>query len=166
MGLYGRRVEDPINAYIDRTVAHAHPDADQIRAAERNADTTYHHAEHARRELDAIVYADLRPHRRAAHTPDPTGRLAAVADELAAVERDLRTVSTRVEALNSEPSIRTLPSGELDGEHQRWAADRVARQESASREAQQRWQSRQERRRIEPPSPSRSTPGHGWGFGR
>ena len=114
MGLYGRRVEDPINAYIDRTVADAHPDADQIRAAERDADTTYHHAEQARRELDGIVYAELRPHRRAAHTPDPTGRLTTITDELAGVERDLRTTTARVEALTSEPRIRTLPGGGLE----------------------------------------------------
>ena len=74
--------------------------------------------------------------------------------------------TARVQGLNGEPSLRTLTVGELDGEHQRWAADRVARQEAASREAQQRWQTRQERRRIEPPSPSRSTPDHRKGIGR
>ena len=31
MWLHGRRVEDPINAFVARTVADAHPDADQIR---------------------------------------------------------------------------------------------------------------------------------------
>jgi exodeoxyribonuclease V alpha subunit len=166
MWLHGRRVEDPINAYVARQVADAHPDADQIRAAERDAHTAYDHAQRSRTQLDAAMHAELQPYGRAAHTRDAAGRLAALADELAGVERELRTVPARVEALNGEPSLRTLAVGELDGEHQRWAADRVARQEAASREAQQRWQTRQERRRIEPPSPSRSTPDHRKGIGR
>lgn len=169
MWLHGRRVDDPINAYIARTVADAHPDAERIRDAERHAYTAYNRAEQARTQLDEIIYAELRPYRHTAHTRNATGRLDAVADELAGVERDLRTAGARVHALASEPSVRTLPNGGLDGEHDRWAVDRlaVARKHAATQEANHRRQRQQEsRRRIEPPPPSRNTPDHGWGIGR
>jgi hypothetical protein len=164
--LHGRRVEDPINAFITWTVADANPDADQIRDAARDAYAAYHRAERSRTRLDEAMYAELRPYGRAAHTRDATGRFAAVTDELAGVERELRTATARVLALTSEPRVRTFPGPGLDGEHQRWAADRAARQEAASREAQQRRQSRQKSRWIEPPSLGRSTGDHGWGIGR
>jgi exodeoxyribonuclease V alpha subunit len=45
--LHGRRVEEPINTVITRTVADAHPDADRIRRAERDAHTAYDRAEQA-----------------------------------------------------------------------------------------------------------------------
>jgi len=163
--LHGRRVEDPINAVITRQVAAAHPDADQLRQAERHAHTAYHRAEQAASERDNSLYAELRSTGRAGLARNPADRLSAVAEELAGVERDLRSAMARVAALNGEPSLRTLPDDGLGGEHQRWAADRAARQQAASRAAQQRRQSRQ-RRRIEPPPPSRSTPDHGRGIGR
>ena len=169
MWLHGRRVDDPINAYLARTVADARPDADQIRDAERHAYTAYDGAEQARTRLDEIVYAELRPYGQTAHTRDATGCLNAVADELAGVERDLRTAGARVQALAGEPSVRTLPDEGLDGEHDRWAADRlaVARKHAATQEANHRQQRQQaNRRRIEPPPPSRNTPDHGWGIGR
>ncbi len=166
MWLNGHRVQGPINAYVTRQIADAHPYADHIHDAEHDAYAAYNRAEQARTQLDEAMYAELRPYGRAAHTRDATSRLAAVTDELAAVERNLSTATTRVGALASEPSIRTIPDGALDGEHDRWTADRVARKEAASREAQ-RWQSRREKgRRIEPPAPSRSTPDRGWGIGR
>ena len=93
MWLHGRRVDDPINAYIARTVADAHPDADRIRDAERHAYTAYNRAEQARTQLDEIIYAELRPYGRAAHVRDPADRLTDVTAELADVERDLRTAS-------------------------------------------------------------------------
>ncbi|RHW23973.1 TrwC relaxase [Nocardioides immobilis] len=164
--LHGRHVEDPINAYVARQVSDAHSDADQIRLAERDASAAYERAERARNQLDEARYAALRPYGRAGFARDAAGRLAAVADELAGVERELRTVSTRLNALESEPSVRTLPDGELVVERRRWAADRVARHETAAREARQRRQNRQERRWIEPPPPTRSTPDRGWGIGR
>jgi len=170
MWLHGRRVEDPINAFVARKVAGAHPDADQIREAERNAYTAYNRAEQARtqldRALDRALDAELRPHGRAAHTADATGRLATVTDELASVERDLRNATACVEALNSDPRIRTLPGGGLDGEHERWAADRLAHQEAAAPDAKECRQRQEKTRRIEPPPPSRSTPDHRWGIGR
>jgi exodeoxyribonuclease V alpha subunit len=164
--LHGRRVEDPINAFIARTVADAHPDADQIRDAELHAATAHNRAEQARTQLDEMIYAELRPYGQTAHTRDATGRLAAVADELAGVERDLGTATAAVRALTRESSLRVLPDGELDSEHQRWADDRGARQKAAAREANDRRQRRHQRRRIEPPPPSRSTPDRGWGIGR
>jgi exodeoxyribonuclease V alpha subunit len=164
--LHGRRVEEQINAYLARQVAAAHPDADQLRHTERDAYTAYHRAEQAASELDNSLYAELRSTGRAGLDRNPAGRLSAVAEELADVERDLRSSTARVAALNGEPSLRTLPDGGLDGEYQRWAADRAARQQAAARAAQQRRQSRQDRRRIEPPPPTRSTPDTGWGIGR
>lgn len=164
--LNGRHVEDPINAYVARQVSDAHSDADQIRLAERDASAAYERAERARNQLDEARYAALRPYGRAGFARDAAGRLAAVADKLAGVERELRTVSTRLDALSRQPSIRTLPGGELDVEHQRWAAARLTGQEAAALEAEERWRSGQGRRRIEPPPPSRSTPDRGWGIGR
>jgi len=165
--LHGRRVEEPINAYITRTVAAAHPDADQIRQAERDAHTAYHRAEQARSELDEAMYAELRSTGRAGLARNPAGRLSAVAEELADVERDLRSATARVAALISEPILRRLPSGEFDGERDRWAADRLARQQAAARGArEQRQRQQQKARRIEPPPLTRSTPDHGWGIGR
>ena len=167
MWLHGRRVDDPINAYIARTVADAHPDADQIRDAERHAYTAYNRAEQARTQLDEIIYAELRPYGRAAHVRDPDDCLTDVTAELADVERDLRTASARIQALASEPSVRTLPDGGLDSEHDRWTADRRARQQADARDARERLRLQQEKaRRIEPPPPTRSTPDHGWGIGR
>ncbi|WP_182481262.1 MobF family relaxase [Nocardioides immobilis] len=164
MWLHGHRVQDPINAYVARQVAAAHPDADHIRDAEHDAYAAYNRAERARTKLDEAMYAELRPYGKAAHTRDAASRLAAVADELAAVEGDLHTATTRVGALASEPCLRTLPDGGFDVEHDRWAADRLVRQQTATREA---WERRQEQtRRIEPPPPSRSTPDHGRGIGR
>ncbi len=167
MWLHGRRVDDSINAYITRTVADAHPDADQIRDAESHAYTAYNHAAQARTQLDEAMYAELRPYRHSAHARDATGRLDAVTDEVAGVEHELRTASARVQALALEPSIRTLPEGGLDGEHDQWTADRHARRQAATREANDRSQRQHEkRRRIDPPPRSRNTPDHGWGIGR
>jgi len=166
MWLHGRRVEDPINAFVARLVADAHPDAGQIREAERNAYTAYNRAEQARTQIDAIRDAELRPYGRAARTADATGRLATVADDLAGVERDLRTATAGVEALTSESRMRALPGGGLDGEHQRWAADRLACQEAAALDANERRQRQQKSRRIQPSPPSRGTPDHGRGIGR
>ena len=78
MWLHGRRVEDPINAFVARTVADAHPDADQIRETERDAHAAYDRAERSRTHLDEAMYAELRPYGQAAHTRDAGGRLAAV----------------------------------------------------------------------------------------
>ncbi|RHW24095.1 TrwC relaxase [Nocardioides immobilis] len=164
MWLHWRRLEDAINTYVARQIAAAHPDADQIRDAERNAQAAYDSAERSRTQLEESMYADLRPYRQAAHTRDAASRLAAVADDLAGVERELRTVSTRVEALASEPCLRTLPDGGFDVEHDRWAADRIARQQAAAREANEHRQRLEKAQRIEPPPPS--TPDRGWGIGR
>ena len=166
MWLHGRRVEDPINAFVAREVADAHPDADQIRETERDAHAAYERAERSRTHLDEAMYAELRPYGQAAHTRDAGGRLTAVVDQLAGVQRDLRTATARVDVLQREPAVRALPRAGVDGERDRWAADRAARQEAASREAKQRRQRQQETRRIEPPPPSRSTPDHGRGIGR
>ena len=164
--LHGRRrVEDPINAFIGREVAGAHPDADQIREAEREAYLAYERAERSRTHLDEAMYAELRPYGQAAHTRDASGRLAAVVDQLAGVQLDLRTATTRVEVLQREPAVRALPRAGVDGERDRWAADRAARQEAASRQAKERRQRRPETRRIDPrpPSPSAADPGRGIG---
>ena len=104
MWLHGRRVEDPINAFVARTVADAYPDADQIRETERDAHAAYERAERSRTHLDEAMYAELRPYGPAAHTRDADGRLAAVVDQLAGVQRDLRTATARVEVLQREPS--------------------------------------------------------------
>jgi exodeoxyribonuclease V alpha subunit len=165
--LHGRRrVEDPINAFIGREVAGAHPDADQIREAERVAYLAYERAERSRTHLDEAMYAELRPYGQAAHTRDVSGRLAAVVDQLAGVQLDLHTATARVDVLTSEPTVRALPGGGPEGEHERWSADRVARQGATSRQAKDRRQRQQETRRIEPPPPSRRTPDHGRGIGR
>ena len=109
MWLHGRRVEDPINAFVARAVADAHPDADQIRETERDAHAAYDRAERSRTHLDEAMYAELRPYGQAAHTRDADGRLAAVVDQLAGVQRDLRTATARVDVLQREPAVRALP---------------------------------------------------------
>ena len=165
--LHGRRVEDQIGGFVAQQVAAAHPDAERIRHAEREAMAALESAERARTRLDSIIYAELRPYGRAAHVGDPGRRLTAVTVELADVERDLRTATSRVRAVANEPSIRALPSGGLDSEHDRWVADRRARQEADAREARERLRLQQEKaRRIEPTPPSRSTPDRGSGIGR
>jgi exodeoxyribonuclease V alpha subunit len=165
--LHGRRVEDQIDAFVTQQVAAAHPDAERIRHAEREAAAASESAEGARTQLDNALYAELRPHGRAAHVADPADCLTDVTAVLADVERDLRTATSRVRAVANEPSIRTLPNGGLESERDRWAADRRARQQAAAREAKERWQGQQRKsRRIEPTPPSRSTPDRGWGIGR
>ena len=166
MWLHGRRVEDPINAFVARTVADAHPDADQIRETERDTHAAYQRAERSRTHLDEAMYAQLRPYGQAAHTGDAHGRLTTVEDQLADVQRDLRTATAQVDVLQREPAVRALPRTGVDGERDRWAADRAAGHEAASRETKQRRQRQQETRRIEPTPPGRSTPDHGPGIGR
>ncbi len=162
--LHGRRVADGIDAFVAHQVASAHPDADQTRQAERDAEATYDHAQRSRAQLENAMYAELRPYRSAAHVRDADGRLTAVADELAGVEQELEAATARVQALVSDPSIRTLPAGGLGGEHDRWAADRLARQQTATQQAQQR--RRETARRMEPTPPGLSGSGRGWGIGR
>ena len=117
----------PINAFVARTVADAHPDADQIRETERDTHAAYERAERSRTHLDEAMYAELRPYGQAAHTRDAHGRLTAVVDQLAGVQRDLRTATAQVDALQREPAVRALPRTGVDGERDRWAADRAAR---------------------------------------
>ena len=74
-----------------------------------------------RTQLKNAMYTELRPYGRAAHVSNPRERLTNLTAELANVERDLRTATTRVRAISNEPSIRTLPNGGLDSEHHRWA---------------------------------------------
>ena len=165
--LHGRRVAGAIDAFVAHQVANTHPDADQIRQAERDAYAAHEHAQRSRSQLENAMAADLRPHGRAARVRDADGRLTAVADELADVEQELRTATARVQALATDPSIRTFPGEGLQGEHDRWAADRLARQQASARQARERWQRRQEgTRRIEPPSPGPTGPDRGLGIGR
>ena len=165
--LHGPRVEDQTEAFVAQQVAAAHPDAERIRHAEREAMAAIEGVERARTQLKNAMYAELRPYGRAAHVSDPRERLTDVTAELANVERDLRTATTRVRAISNEPSIRTLPNGGLDSEHHRWAADRRARQQADAREARERLRLQHDKaRRIEPTPPSHSTPGRSQGIGR
>lgn len=165
--LHGRRVEDQIDGFVAQQVAAAHPDAELIRKAEGEAMAASEDAERARTQLDNAMYAELRSYGRAAHVGDPGDCLTDVTAELVDVERDLRAATSRVRAIANEPSIRTLPDGGLESEHDRWAADRRARQQADARDARERLRLQQEKaRRIEPHPPSRSTPGRGWGIGR
>ena len=165
--LHGRRVEDQIDGFVAQQVAAAHPDAELIRDAEAEARAASKDAERARTQLETAMYAELGPYGRAAHVGDPGDRLTDVTAVLADVERDLRTATSRVRAVANEPSIRTLPNGGLESEHDRWTADRHARQQAAARDARERLRLQQEKaRRIEPTPPSRSTPDRGWGIGR
>ncbi len=166
MWLHGRRIEDPINTVVARAVADAHPDADQIRETERDAHAAYERAERSRTHLDEAMGAELRPYAQAAHQRDAGGRLTTVVDQLAGVERDLHSATTRVDVLQREPAVRALPRAGVDGERERWTADRAARQQAAARETNQRQQRQHQTPRIEPPPPSRGTPDHGRGIGR
>jgi hypothetical protein len=166
MWLHGRRVEDPINAFVARTVADNHPDTDQIRQAGRDTYVAYQQAERARAHLDEALYAELQPHGQVAHTRDPAGRLNTIEKELASLQRDLHTAIARVDALQRGPAMRALSPAGVAGERERWAADRAARQETASRQAKQRRLRQQQTPRIERPTPSRGTPEPGWGIGR
>jgi hypothetical protein len=166
MWLHGRRVEDSLNAFVAQTVAAAHPDADQIRETERNAYAAYTRTQEVRTHLEEALYTELRPYGQVAHTRDVGGRLATLVDQLAGVERDLRTATAQVDALERVPVMRALPQAGVDGERKRWAADRAARQEAATREANEHRQRREKVRRIEPPPPSRGTPDRGRGIGR
>lgn len=165
--LHGRRVEDQIEAFIAQQVAAAHPDAERIRHAEREAMAASEGAERARIQLDTNMFAELRPYGRAAHVGDPGEWLTNVTAKLADVARDLRVATSRVAATENEPSIRTLPNGGLDSEHDRWDADRRARQQEDAGQARERLRLQQQKaRRIPPTPPSRSTPGRGQGIGR
>lgn len=165
--LHGRRVEDHINAHVARQISDAHPDADQIRDAERIAAAAYQRAEQSRAQLEAAMFADLRAHRRAGHRPDPAARLVGLAEDVPDVEQELRAAKARVRALTNEPSIRALPDGELECERHRWAADHRSRQKAAVREARERLQRAQgTARRLEPLPTSPSTSDRGWGIGR
>ena len=162
--LHGRRVAPALDAYVAHQVAAAHPDGGQIRRAERDAHAAYEHAQRSRSQLENAMYADLGPYRRTAHLRDAGGRLSAVADELSGVEHELRTATARVQALVNDPSIRTLPGEGLDGEHDRWAADRLAAQQATTQQARQR--RRETTRRMEPPPPGPSSPDRGRGISR
>ena len=167
--LHGRRVDDPINAYIARTVADAHPDADQIRHAERDAYTAYNRAEQARSSLDEAIYAELnRCGDTAVYTRDIPGRLATLTDRLAKLDHDLHTTTTRIEALHNEPALRNLPPDTSDQEHD--AGHKTAptdkkppptRPDNNAGRA-----SKQETRRPRPPAPTYTSPHRGHGPSR
>lgn len=161
--LPGRHVEAAIEAFAGHQVAAAHPDAAQVSRAERDAHAAYDRAGRARSQLDHAMYEELRRYGRAAHVRDVGDSLTALTVELAEVERDLRTAAAHVRAATNDPSIRTLPGDRLDDEHDRWAADRLARQQADVRTAREH--RHRQARRVEP-TPSRSTPDHGWGIGR
>jgi hypothetical protein len=115
--LHGCGIEQQINAYATHQVAMAHPDTEA--------------AEKARTRLDNTLYTELRTYGRAAHITDPSQRLTTVTDQLAALEHDLTTATTRVDHLQNQPAIRNLPAASLDTEHSQWSADRTAKRETA-----------------------------------
>ena len=165
MSLHGTRVEDKLNAVVDREVGDAHPDADQIRHTEHDAYAAYDRAGKARTHLDEAMDAELRPYGHAAYTRDAGHRLPTAVHQLAGVERDLGTATTHVEALQRDPAVRALPQSAIEAEHERWAADRTT-QQAASQRASQRRQRPEEARRTEPSLPSPNTPDHGLDIGR
>ncbi|MGI8701682.1 MAG: hypothetical protein ACR2JU_10855 [Nocardioidaceae bacterium] len=164
--LHGGRVEEQIDAYVTRQVAGAHPDADAARQAERTASTRLDRARKAGRQLDTTLHNELRPFGPAAHVADPGQRLTTVTDQLALIERNLTTATTRVDRLRSEPPIRALPSDGLKAEHDQWAADRAAKSQAAARQAQERWRRQQQAHRILPTDPGHPTIDHGPSIGR
>ena len=168
MWLHGRRVEDPINAYVAR--------AGRRRPPGRGPDPRGR-----ARRLHRV-----RPRRTGAHassTRPSTPSCARTAGQRtpATPPADSPPSPTNWQVSNATcapPRARvdalTARAGDPDASRaedstastQRWAADRLARQEAAAREAKERRQRQQETRRIEPPPPSRSTPDHGRGIGR
>jgi exodeoxyribonuclease V alpha subunit len=166
MWLHGRPVEDPIDAFVAREVTAAHPDADQVHETERKAHAAYERADRLRTRLEAALHAELRPYGLAAHTRDADARFATVVDQLAGVQRELRTATARVDALQHEPAVQALPRNAIDGQRESWAIAHAAQLESASREANQRRQRQEKTRQIEPPLPSGSTPEQRPGIGR
>ena len=111
------------------------------------------------------MYAELRPYGAGSAHPRrrPVGSQPSQTN-WQSVERDLLTVTTRVSALAREPSIRTLPDGGLDGEHERWAADRLARQQAPPGKRRSAAQHRATADRAAPSEPEHSRPR--WGIGR
>ncbi len=154
--LHGHRIEAQIDAYAARHVAQAHSDADAARQSEHAASVAFEAAQKARTRLDNALYTELRPYGRAAHITDPGQRLTIVIDQLAVVEHDLATATTRVGGLHAEPAIRALSSGGLDTERNQWSADRAAHREAAARETRARCQ-RQQSPRIGPNHPGHPT---------
>lgn len=150
----GRRVEEQLNAYVTHQVTEAHPHADGTRRAERSARATYEAARKTRTRLDNTLYTELRPLGWVAHVTEPAQRLTSVTDQLAVLEDDLATATTRLDRLQDEPVIRALPSGGLDTEHDRWAADRAAQRQAAVRKTQLRWQRQQQTQPIRPNHPA------------
>ena len=165
MWLHGRRVEDPINAFVARAVADAHPDADQIRETERDAYAAYDRAERSRtppRRGDVRRAAPVRPgraraRRRAADSP-PSRTNWQVSNATCAPPRHGSMSSQR------EPASGRFPGRQSTGNTSGGPPTACARQEAASREANERRQRQQETRRIEPPLPepehSRPRAGH------
>jgi hypothetical protein len=164
--LHGHRVEDQINAFATRQVTEAHPDADAARQTEHAARAAFETAQKARTRLDTTLYTELRPYGRAAHITDPGQRLTTVTNELADVEHDLTTATTRVGHLQNEPAIRDFPAASLDTEHSQWSADRAAKRETAARQAQALWQRQQQTHPIAPNHPAHPRVDHGPSIGR
>ena len=165
--LHGRRVEDPINAYVARTVADAHPDADQIRDDRtrrprrlRPRRTVAHPARrgHVRRAAPLRPgSAHARRRRPTRRRRGPTGRCPT---RPAHRHRTRRGPPARTEQFETLPRAGARRRARTVGRRPRGTtAGRRSR-------GQERRQRQQETRRIEPPPPSRSTPDHGRGIGR
>ena len=136
--LHGHHIEQQINTYATRSVTAAHPEADTARHAEHTARAAFEAAQKARRRLDTTLYTELRPYGRIAHLPQPAERFTTVTDELTAVEHDMTTATTRIDHLQTQPTIRDLTDASLDTEHDQWAADRAAQRQTATRQTQER----------------------------
>lgn len=159
--VHGRRLAEQIDVYVTRRVVGAHPDADDVRQAERTASTRFDRAMKARIRLDTTLYNEIRPYGRAAHITNPCQRLTAITDQLAVVVHDLRTATTQVGRLEKETAIRALPAAGLDTEHGQWSADRAAQRQTAVRQAQERWRRQQQAYRTEPNQPGHPRLDHG-----
>ena len=131
MGLHGRRVEDPINAYIDRTVADAHPDADQIRepSATPTRPTTTPNRPRANStgsstQSCARTGGPPTPPTPPADSP-PSSTNWLVFNATCAPPPHVSRPPARAGGSELFPGRRSTASDE------RWAADRLARQEAA-----------------------------------
>ena len=164
--LHGHHIDEQINTYATRSVTSAHPEAVTIRQVEHAARAAFEAAPKARRRFDTTLPTELRPYGRIAHLPDPVGRLTTVTDQLAAVEQNLTTATTRVDRLQNEPIFRTLLADGLETEHDRWAADRTAQRQTVARQTRERWQQQQHHPRTRPTQPGHPALDRGPSIGR
>lgn len=157
----GDQLRQQIADVAGDAVAHAHPEAEPIRAEAAAAQQAARRAAGAVTAEATALGEELRPYRWAHARADQLPRaLAEVRRELETVDGRLRQATERVDHFLRSPEIRRLPPSTVQTEHDQWQADRAAAKEAAdiAALAARAVRTRQPKPGLEPPASHRDGP--------